>query len=118
MKRLFTTALALVFAALAVWAVSSAVKDPAAKREMERKTRLVNMAKKLELSSIQKDRIEVIMRNCENDCEAELQKAREAVKAACDESNRQIEAILTPEQTRKYEKLEKRPCSGKLGSSF
>ncbi len=67
--------------------------------------RLDKMAKKLDLSTEQKDKISAIMKENGEKMKAEMEKMRESHKAMREENQKKMNEVLTPEQQKKFAEM-------------
>ena len=69
------------------------------------KKHLDKMAKELNLTADQKDKVAAIMKETGENRKTEMQKMRENAKAEMEATDKKIEAVLTPDQVQKFEKM-------------
>jgi Spy/CpxP family protein refolding chaperone len=77
-------------------------KNPAKWQEK----RVEKMAKKLDLTKEQKEKVAAIFKESGDKIQAETQKMQEAKKAIREDESQKIKAVLTPDQAQKYEKMQ------------
>lgn len=81
--------------------------------------RLERMSKDLNLTAEQKEKISAIVKESGEKMKEAMQKARESGKAAREETDKQIKAVLTPEQAQKFEAMQverEKKMEKKMGS--
>lgn len=81
--------------------------DKKMEQAMEKKHQkhLDKMAKDLNLTADQKDKVAAIMKEAGESRKAEMKQARENAKAKMEATDKKIEAVLTPDQVQKFEKM-------------
>ena len=76
------------------------------KREDRQTERLNRLAKDLNLTAEQKDKIGAIFKENETKAKAAMDKTREEMKTLRDAGEKKIKAVLTPEQAKKFEEMQ------------
>lgn len=82
---------------------------PDKKMEQKKKNwqtkRLERMAKELSLTTEQKDKVAAIFKENDAKAKAVMDKAKEEMNAIRDTGDKQVKAVLTPEQVKKYDEM-------------
>lgn len=110
MKHLVTMTLAAVIA-LQTWGVAFGMEGKQCatcgngSAGLMSDKRADRLAKELNLSPEQKEKVAAILKESGERRKAEMRKNRESMNTARDEADRKISMTLTPEQAQKFEKL-------------
>lgn len=78
------------------------------KAQQRQEQRLEQMTAELNLSAEQKQKVGAALKSFSDKMQAEMRRMAEVRKAARAETDRQIRAILTPEQQQKFEQLQQK----------
>jgi len=101
MKKAVAVVCAGILVVMACGLVSA---DQGKEKSKWQEKRIEKMAKDLNLTADQKEKVSAIWKENGDKRDAEMQKNRDAMKAIKDDEDQQIKALLTPEQSQKYEK--------------